>query len=50
MPTTDAALATAPRDASALRLERFRMFIDGAWCDAESGQTFETKNPFTGQA
>lgn len=50
MPTTDAALATSQRDASAPPLERFRMFIDGAWCDAESGQTFETKNPFTGQA
>lgn len=51
MPTTDAALATPARDAaSAPPLERFRMFIDGAWCDAGSGQTFETKNPFTGQA
>ena len=52
MPTTDAMLVTPSGGAaaSALPMEQFRMYIDGAWCDAESGQTFETKNPFTGQA
>ncbi|MBV8094788.1 MAG: aldehyde dehydrogenase [Acetobacteraceae bacterium] len=25
------------------------MYIDGAWCDAISGRTFETKNPYTGE-
>ncbi len=51
MPPADAAAITASRHgaASALPIERFRMYVDGAWCDAESGQTFETKNPFTGQ-
>ncbi|HYA73116.1 MAG TPA: aldehyde dehydrogenase family protein [Roseiarcus sp.] len=26
-----------------------RMFVDGAWVDAQSGRTFETRNPATGQ-
>ncbi|TIW90749.1 MAG: aldehyde dehydrogenase family protein, partial [Mesorhizobium sp.] len=26
------------------------MLIDGAWCDALSGRTFETRNPATGAA
>ncbi len=49
-PADQAASATLPRDGTAPSLERFRMFIDGEWCDAASGRTFETKNPFTGQA
>lgn len=49
-PADQAASATPTRDASAPHLERFRMFIDGEWCDAASGQTFETKNPFTARA
>ena len=50
-PADEAAVIAGPRhdDASAPSIERFRMYIDGAWCDAESGQTFETKNPYTGQ-
>src|SRR6188472_4120428 len=31
-------------------LRRYRMLIGGEWVDALSGQTFETVNPFTGQA
>ena len=25
------------------------MYIDGSWCDAASGRTFETRNPYTGK-
>ncbi len=28
---------------------RYQMFIDGAWCDASGGRSFETINPATGQ-
>lgn len=31
-------------------MERFPMFIGGEWMEAESGEWFETQNPFTGQA
>ena len=30
-------------------MKPYRMFIDGRWCDAASGQTFESENPYTGQ-
>ena len=30
-------------------LERFQMFIDGAWAEPASGETFESYNPFTAQ-
>lgn len=55
MPPTDEAASkiSSPddtaADASSAPVERFRMYIDGAWCDAASGRTFETKNPYTGQ-
>src|SRR6266850_6041520 len=28
---------------------RYQLFIDGQWVDAQSGKTFETPNPSTGQ-
>ncbi len=30
-------------------LKRYRMFIDGAWVDAEDGKTFESVNPANGR-
>ena len=30
-------------------LEKLRMYIGGEWCDAASGETFESFNPFTGK-
>jgi acyl-CoA reductase-like NAD-dependent aldehyde dehydrogenase len=30
-------------------VERFRLFIDGQWCDAENGARFATMNPYTGE-
>ena len=30
-------------------LQHRQMYIDGAWVDAVSGQTFETVNPYTGK-
>ena len=55
MPPTDESASKIPppddttADAPSVPVERFRMYIDGAWCDAASGRTFETKNPYTGQ-
>ena len=34
----------------ASELERFRMLIGGKAVDAESGATFESRNPYTGQS
>ena len=31
-------------------MRSFRMLIAGEWCDAKSGETFESTNPFTGKA
>ncbi len=31
------------------KLQEFKTFIDGAWCTATSGKTFETHNPYTGE-
>ena len=31
-------------------MERYRLHIDGAWVDAASGRTFQTVDPFTGEA
>jgi len=31
------------------KLEKLQMYIGGEWCDAHSGATFETFNPFTGK-
>ena len=28
---------------------KYQLFIDGNWCDAESGKTFTTPNPATGE-
>ena len=28
---------------------RYQLFIDGQWVDAESGKTFSTPNPSTGE-
>src|SRR5688572_11681546 len=30
-------------------MKSYRMYIDGEWCDATSGQVFQSENPFTGQ-
>ena len=30
--------------------KKYRMYIDGEWCDAEGGKTFESINPATGEA
>ena len=30
-------------------LTRFQTYIDGKFCDAESGETFETEDPYTGE-
>lgn len=30
-------------------MQKYQMFIDGAWCGADSGQTFASANPYTGQ-
>lgn len=30
-------------------IENYKMYIDGAWCDSASGETFGVDNPFTGQ-
>ena len=31
-------------------MQHFQMYIDGSFTDSSSGQTFETENPYTGQA
>jgi aldehyde dehydrogenase (NAD+) len=41
MSTAQPAAANTPR--------KYQLFIDGKWVDAESGKTFETPNPATGQ-
>ncbi|WP_461535020.1 aldehyde dehydrogenase [Spongorhabdus nitratireducens] len=32
-----------------MSLQTFRMYIDGAWCDAESGQTYDSLDPADGK-
>lgn len=32
-----------------ITLERFEMYIDGQWSEAEGGMTFESLNPATGR-
>ncbi|MBH5402431.1 aldehyde dehydrogenase [Bradyrhizobium sp. CNPSo 4010] len=32
------------------RLEAFKLYIDGEWCESASGRWLETKNPYTGKA
>src|SRR5215213_1317959 len=41
MSTAQPAAANTPR--------KYQLFIDGQWVDAESGKTFTTPNPATGQ-
>ena len=33
-----------------MEVPHLRMFIDGEWCDAERGETFEVRSPATGAA
>lgn len=42
--------AVAAADGPKNELEHRKMYIGGAWVEAESGETFETTNPYTGQA
>ena len=37
-----------PAEANTTR--KYQLFIDGKWVDAESGKTFLTPNPATGEA
>lgn len=30
-------------------LKKYQIYIGGKWCDAESGETFESEDPFTGE-
>ncbi len=39
---------SAPGGSTALR--HARMYVDGAWVEARDGETFESVNPYTGQA
>ena len=32
------------------KLKRYQTYIDGKWCDAASGKTFITSDPYTGEA
>jgi phenylacetaldehyde dehydrogenase len=40
---------TLDRDVEAFIASPRQLFINGQWCDAASGQTFETPNPATGE-
>src|SRR6202050_2022722 len=40
---------TLDRDVAAFIGSPRQLFINGQWCDAASGQTFETPNPATGE-
>src|SRR3981081_4649518 len=42
--------AEEPVPSGSAALRRYRMLIEGEWVDARSGETFESVNPFTGQA
>ena len=33
-----------------VKLTKYQTYIDGAWCDAASGKTFQTSDPYTGEA
>lgn len=43
------ASAKANRSVSAPKIRQTQLLIDGKWCDARSGKTFETVNPATEQ-
>ena len=32
------------------KLQAYQTYIDGRWCDAASGKSFQTFNPYTGDA
>src|SRR5450755_2587601 len=52
-PGPSAVTAAAPRTRRAdpaAPPRSYRMYIDGAWVNARSGETFETVDPFTGRA
>jgi aldehyde dehydrogenase (NAD+) len=34
---------------SAKQLAQYQTYIDGAWCDATTGRSFETADPYTGE-
>jgi aldehyde dehydrogenase (NAD+) len=40
---------SSPQPASSETPRRYQLFIDGKWVDAESGKTFTTPNPATGE-
>jgi hypothetical protein len=40
---------TLDRDVEAFIGSPHQLFINGQWCDAASGKTFETPDPATGQ-
>src|SRR5690348_17858076 len=42
------ATATAPTTAKSVPVRQTKMLIDGKWVDSQSGKTFETVNPATG--
>ena len=41
--------ADAPSRDGSLDVPTFHHFIAGEWCDSTSGQTFESRNPATGE-
>ncbi len=45
--SSTASVAAAPAHHSG-EPRRYRMYIDGDWVDAQSGETFETVDPYTG--
>ena len=46
--SSTASIAAAPAHHSG-EPRRYRMYIDGDWVDAQSGETFETVDPYTGE-
>ncbi len=42
-------MLTAERETASPEVLRLRMYIDGEWCEAESGDTFEVRSPVAGQ-
>src|ERR687884_571917 len=40
---------SSPQPAASDTPRKYQLFIDGQWVDAESGKTFTTPNPATGQ-
>lgn len=48
--TTSAVSPERELGGEASHLRRFRMYIDGEWCESDSANWLETKNPYTGKA